>query len=485
MKRLLNKIDWVLFVILLFAAFSPLIYKGYRLFLVSGLENDTLSLAINWGYVYMIFESVNIFIIVPSYWFIRRNANTLEESNRNVIIIILFTMIAFVVCIFMVAAIGYPIALSSVSDANAEGYMVSFSYVYGYIVSYGATLSVHLFTNIFIVYIIVHNRKYQALLLTLFAMVTTMFIDTLLLSPGINPNAELLDISLSMFISSMTTLLITGIMVYFVDYKAWNNSFSLLNKDNLFNGWKVYSKNGMWLGMEALIWNLFNALGVFTWFLFMKSDNVETAFWIMDGLFWGFLLLPATAVTMFTAEGISNEGTTEGRKDVIKISMLLSLIALLSWVLLVPILTFIVIPKLIENNEYSVELIPMVQTMCWVFLIFIAIQVPTKVIYTYFSTTNRSYYLTIGTALGAILSWGLSFVSLILLWQLGFLESGIENSVAIYLLPIIYGIGILFIFVFYMVFYVLTLNDEEDDPWLFQRWKMKHELVKTTVASES
>ncbi len=483
MKRLLDKVDWVLFAILLFAAFSPLLYKGYRLFLVSGMDDETLSLAINWGYVYMIFESVNIFIIVPSYWFIRRNAETVEESNRNIIIIILFTCIAFIICIFMVASIGYPIALSSVNDAVDAGVNVTFGYVYGYIVSYGATLSLHLFTNICIVYIIVHNRKYQALLLTLFAMVTTMLVDTLLLSNGINPNAELMTISMSMFISSSIILVTTLLMVYFVDYKSWNKSFKLVNKENLFEGWKVYSKNGMWLGLEALIWNMFNALGVFTWFLFTQSDDIETAFWIMDGLFWGFLLLPATAVTMFTAEGLSNESDNAGRKDVVKVSMFLSFGALISWMILVPLLVIFVIPFLIGSEAQS--LIEMVQTMCWVFVLFIAIQVPTKVIYTYFSTTNRSYYLTIGTTLGAILTWGLSFITLISLYSLGLLDGGISDSIAVYLLPIIYGLGILFIFVFYMVFFFLVKDDDEDSPNLVQRWKMKSELIKTTASSES
>ncbi len=425
----------------------------------------------------MIFESVNIFVIVPSYWFIRKDAETHEDSNRNMIIIILFTVVAFFVSVAMVAIIGYPIALSSVNDS-----IVSFSYVYSYIVTYGITLSLHLFINIMIVYVIVHNRKLQAFLLTLLAAVVVMTCDTLFLSTSINANADLMSISESMLFSSLFILIITAIFVYFIDYKSWNRSFRLVNKDNLFTGWKLYAKNGMWLGLEAFFWNVFNALGVFCWFLVCDSDDVETAFWIMDGLFWGFLLLPATAVTMFTAEGISNEVDSEGRKDVVKVSIMLSCLAILSWVLFVPLLVLVAIPNVLDETD---AVINMAQTMCWVFVIFIAIQVPTKVIYTYFSTTNKSSYLTVGTILGASLTWGLSAIAFLIMYFTGLLDGGISDSVAQVVIPLIYGLGIMFIFVFYMVFYVLTINDDEDSPGLVQRWKMRHELVKTTALSDN
>lgn len=478
MKRLIKKIDWVLFAILLFASFAPLLYKGYRLYMVSNLDDSTLELAINWGYVYMIFESVNIFVIVPSYWFIRRNAETMEETNRNMLIIILFTIVAFFVSLLMISIIGIPIAMSSVPEDGSAG----FDLIYGYILTYGASLSIHLFINVMIVYIIVHNRKALAFTLTLLLLITTMTVDSFMLNDSINPSAGLITISESMFISSVLMLLFTSIAIYTIGPKSWNNSFKLLNANNLFEGWRVYSKNGMWLGLEALTWNLFNALGVFCWFLFTESSDVETAFWIMDGLFWGFLLLPATAVTMFTAEGISNEETIEGRKDVIKMSVLLSCIALLSWVVFVPLLVMIAIPSLLDE---SMEVIDMTKKMCWIFLLFIAVQVPTKVIYTYFSTTNRSVYLTVGTLLGSSLTWGISFITIVILNFTGVLDSGISNELASIIIPIIYGLGILFIFVFYMVFYVLTINDTDDTPGLTQRWKMRHELIKTTVLSDS
>ncbi len=477
MKKIISKIDWVLFAILLFAAFAPLLYKGYRLYLVSSLDNETLGVAINWGYVYMIFESVNIFVIVPSYWFIKRDAETKEETNRNMIIILLFTIVAFFICMMMISIIGIPIAMSSVPLDNS----VDFVYIYEYIVSYGFTLSIHLFINVMIVYIIVHNKKLIAFLLTLLLLVTTIIFDSILLNPNINPNAGLLSISESMFLSSITLLFITMIIIYCIDIKSWNESFKLVTWNNLFNGWKVYSKNGMWLGLEALIWNMFNALGVFCWFLFTQTDDVETAFWIMDGLFWGFLLLPATAVTMFTAEGITNEETVEGKKDVVKMSALLSVLALLSWAIIVPLLVMIAIPNLLDEPEVVIN---MAQTMCWVFVLFIAIQVPTKVIYTYFSTTNRSVYLTIGTLLGASLTWGLSFITIVIMYFTGLLDEGVSNEVATIVIPIIYGLGILLIFVFYMVFYVLTVNDTDETPGLKQRWKMRHELIKTTVLSD-
>ncbi len=479
MRKLINKVDWILFAILMFAAFTPLIYKMYRLFLVSHMESDTLSLAINWGYVYMIFESVNIFVIVPSYWFIKKDAKTPEDSNRNMIIILLFTVLAFFISIIMVALIGYPIALSSASTASID---ISFSYIYGYIVSYGATLSIHLFINIFIVYIIVHNRKCQAFLLTTLTMMIVMLFDTLFLSMAINPEATLMSISASMMCSSITMLLIIMVNVYFVDYRSWNNSFKLVNKKNLFIGWKLYAKNGMWLGLEAFTWNIFNAMGVFCWFL-VSDDGVETAFWVMDGMFWGFLLLPATAVTMFTAEGISNENDAEGRKDVVKVSIMLSCLAILSWTILVPLLVLLAIPNVLDETA---EVINMAQTMCWVFVLFIAIQVPTKVIYTYFSTTNRSFYLTIGTLLGASLTWGLSAITFIILNLMGIIpDGGMNNEVAQIVIPLIYGLGILFIFVFYMVFYVLTINDTDESLRLVQRWRMRHELVKAKALSDN
>lgn len=479
MKKIIDKIDWVLFSILLFAAFVPLIYKSYRLFLVSKMDDETLSLAINWGYIYMIFESINIFVIVPSYWFIKRNANSIEESNRNMIIILLFTSLIFIVSIFVISLFGLPIAYSSYIELDSSISKITFIYIYKYIVIYGVSLSVHLFINVMIVYLIVNNKKLQSFLMTIISLLLTLMSDTLFLN--INKNASLISISESMFVSSILSLILISILIYFVDTDAWKKSFSLVTKNNLLEGWKVYAKNGMWLGMEAFIWNIFNALGVFTWFLVCKSGDVETSFWIMDGLFWGFLLLPSTAVSMFTAEGISNEDDKEGKKDVIKLSMFLSFLTLVSWIIFVPLLILFLIPNLLNETE---TIIKMSQTMCLVFVGFIAIQVPTKVIYTYFSTTNRSYYLTIGSALGASLTWGLSFITLLILYFTGLIDDGISNDIAQIVIPIIYGLGILLIFVFYIVFYILTLNDDEDAPNLIKRFKMKSELIKASALSE-
>lgn len=248
------------------------------------------------------------------------------------------------------------------------------------------------------------------------------------------------------------------------DYKSWKKSFRTIDKKQVKDGFKIYSKNGLFLGLEAIVWNSLNILGVTIW---LTNSNIETSFWIMDGIFWSFLLLPATAVSMFTAEGLSNELDNDGKKDVMNISFILVGIVFISWIILAPTLIVFAVPVAVNNNA---DLVKMTREMCWIILSFIAFQVPTRVIYTYFATIGKSIYLLIGTSIGASATWG---ISLLLYF------SGLQiNNLEIWT-PIIYGLGILFIFIIYLIFYFKIKNKNEETKKLLTRRK-----EKTFVASK-
>lgn len=465
MKKIINKIDWILFSILLFSAFTPLLYKFYRTFLVSSNLNDSLGFAVNWGYINMIFETINIFVVVPAYWFIKRNATNQVEINRNMIIAILFAFISFVSFFVLIVSFGAPMANSSINDwyntneAIETDWTPTFGEIYSYIITYGFSLSLHLFFNLFIVYIIIHNKKFFAFLLTLTSLVTIMLFDTLFLNSYINKNIKLISISCSMLISSLVILFISGLFVYLHDRKSWNDSFKLLKTNEILSDFKIYSKNGIFLSLEAIVWNVLNVLGVTIW---LTNQDIEIAFWTMDGIFWGFLLLPATAVSMFAAEGISNEENPIGKHDVMKVSFLLSGLTICSWFIMAPLLVIFAIPFAL--NDQSIEIIESSQKMCWIIVLLIAFQVPTRSLYTYFATTNRSIYLLVGTSIGATIVWGVSLLVFL---------TGVEMDNPELWIPLIYGFGIVVIFIVYSLIYWWTYQDEEDTPGLMKRLKEK------------
>lgn len=462
MKKLIDKIDWLLFGIFLLAAFTPLVYKFYRMYLTSQIDSDTISFAVNWGYINMIFEAVNIFAIIPAYWFIKRNANDQVTINRNFSISFLFTCIVIVVLVISCVLVGAPIANSSINDWESIHPNIpspySFYDIYKYIILYGFTLSLHMFVNLFIVYIVIHNKKLIAFCLTLSTMTIIMSCDTLFLNTNINPNANLMSIPYSLLISTFINVIIAGFFVMNNDYASWKKSFKYLNRSEIFEGFKVYSKNGMFLGLEAVVWNTLNILGVTIW---LTNSNIETSFWIMDGIFWSFLLLPATAVSMFTAEGLSNEPNNDGKKDIMKVSFVLVSLALASWIILAPILVLLAVPTVLNNNT---ELIEMTKKMCWVIILFIAFQVPTRVIYTYFATIGRSQYLLLGTSIGAGIVWGISLTLFL---------SGVQMNKPEIWIPIIYGVGILVIFIIYFILYLWIKDDVEQTKRLLSRRKEK------------
>ncbi len=440
MKRVVGKIDWVLFGILLFAAITPLFYKTYRTFLVSSMGNQELNFAVSWGYLYLIFEAVNVFVIVPAYSFLKKDGKDIVSINKNTIKAFAVALISIFVMMLIVSLFGIFITNKFI-DLNPGIY--SFEKVYEYILLFGFSLSLHLIINLVIAYLILNNKKLLSFLLIIFNLFTILFIDTLFLT--FNNNVNLLSISFASLTSSVILLFISVFLIYFFNIKNWNIAFKTSLDKKWGKDFKTYIKNGSILGLETIVWNILFILGVVVW---LNNSIWETSFWIMDGIFWNFLLVPAVALQMFVAESLSNEKTQNGKKDVLLGATFLNLLVFASWIIFVPIIVLLIIPFVLQGSPDEALLINQTQILCWTIVLLIAFQVPTKTIYTYFATSSNPKQILKGTIIGGGLIWGLSFILFLLNVQI----------TEIWWISIFYGLGILFIFLFYMLFIYLEFN---------------------------
>ncbi len=454
-KNNIKSIDWVFFGVLLFLSLSPLIIKIIRTFFINDLSgNNEYSLAVSWGYLYLIYETISVFVIAPIYSFIKKNTKNSLEVKEKSLIAYLFALISTIITIIFISLLSIWISQRFSSDNN-----VSRTYVYLYLIIFGLGISIHLLINAVLSYVILTKRNSYSFLIITFNVFVTILIDFLFLSRVTNPDANLTQVGISNLVSSVVLLLMILAFTYFPERKEWNNSLKTVSFLKWKKDYSLYLGSSLWLGLEALTWNIFYILGVTIWLTqgFDSTTNTndwENAFWTMDGLFWGGLLVPTVAINIFVAEGISQKETTKEKREIIKIAMLLNLFVLAVWVVIVPIIIFILFPVVLENTgldsngnliNLNENVTVMSQKMSLIILVFFVFQLPSRTFYTYFATTGQGFKAFFGTLIGGSIVW---ITSMIIYF------SGVQLN-SYYWISIIYGLGLLSIFILYYVLWVI------------------------------
>lgn len=456
-KSVVSELDWTFFFILLIPVLTPIFYKLFRSILVYSIDSDVYETAIAWGYIYLIFETINMFVVIPAYAFIKKNAKTDNDVKQKSILAFGFALIAVLFTSLIIALFAFPIT-NKFQNLNSDANFSNFE-VYSYISVFGVAISLHLLINIMIAYIILNKRKMTALTFPIVNMFIIMLIDFLFLSPIVNPNASLITISFSSLTSSLLILLIMGIYFLAIEGKEWKEAFKTLHFRTWKKDYSVYWTTGIWLSLEAFVWNLLWILGVTLW---ISSDVQAAAFWTMDMLFWSVLLVPTTAICLLMSEQIANTNKDpKKQREVVKQGFVLSSVIYLMWLILFPIIIFLIFPLIFnDGTETAQQELELAQRLSCIALVFFIIQVPSRFIYTYFATTEQGFKAFLGTLCGVTLIWLPSTIVYIINPEL---IQNIEWAV------VIYGVGIVVIFTFYLVFWYIE-NKEWYQPKIDGLW---------------
>ncbi len=462
-KTNLKNIDWIFFGVLLFVSISPIFIKIFRTFLINDMSGlDDYSIAVSWGYLYLIFEAISIFVITPIYAFIKKNTKSTLEIKEKTIIAYIFAFISSILMIVFISLLSIWIGQKFANDNN-----VDFSVVYTYLLIFGSGMAIHLLTNAILSYVILNKKKLNVIIIIFINTFITMSTDFLFLSNIVNPNASIETVGLSVLVSSLISLTFIILITYLPERKEWNYSFKSISFSKWKDDYKLYSGSSMWLGFEAVFWNILYVLGVTLWLSYgsqealgglIQRNDWESAFWTMDGLFWGGLLVPTMAVNLFIAENISKKETTLERREVIKSAMLLNIFVLLTWVVLIPIILFVLFPIVLSNEvpffnstiNLNKNMIEISKTLSLVIVGFFIFQLPSRTLYTYFSATGQGFKVFLGTIIGATPVWLTSMI-------VYFANVPMDNYEWI---SIIYGLGLLSIFIVYYSFWWA-----EKQPW--------------------
>ncbi len=460
-KTNLKNIDWVFFGVLLFVSISPIFIKVFRTFLINDMSGlDDYNIAVSWGYLYLIFEAISIFVITPIYAFIKKNTKNSLEIKEKTIIAYVFAFISSLLMIVFISIISIWIGKRFAHDNGVE-----FSIVYSYLLIFGSGMAIHLLTNAILSYVILNKKKLNVVTIIFINTFITLITDFLMLSTLTNPNATLVTVGVSVVISSIISLIFILSITYFPERKEWNQSFKLISFTKWKNDYKLYAGSSMWLGFEAVAWNILYVLGVTIWlsygfkeisvnnFTLTSRNDWETAFWTMDGLFWGGLLVPTMAVNLFIAENISKKETTIERREVIKSAMLLNAFVLLTWLILIPLILFVLFPVVLSNEQtipiinqtinLNKDVIEISKRLSLIITGFFIFQLPSRTLYTYFSTTGQGFKAFIGTIIGGTIVWLPSSI-------IYFSKVPMENYEWI---SVVYGLGLVVIFFVYYVFW--------------------------------
>lgn len=450
-KKQIKNIDWLFFGILILLSISPIFVKINRTFLINQLDDiGDYDLAVSWGYLYLIFEAINVFVIVPIYSFTKKNVNNKLEVKERTLIAYMFVFASFLFMLIFVALLSI-----SISERFAKWNGVSFSYVYKYLLIFGFSLSINLLISGFISYIILNKKKIKSFILILFNLFFTILIDYIILH--LLPNANLINVGISASISSLIIFFVVLSIVYFSEMNEWNYVIKNFSFKKWKGEYKLYIGSSLWLGFETLFWNFFYLLGVTIWLSYGvngDSNHWESAFWTMDGLFWGGLLLPSLAVNLFIAERIPNLKTLQEKRQIVNIGWMLNFLILISWFIFAPLIIEVLFPIILSDPE----VLKLSRKLSWMSLGFFVFQLFTRTIYTYFAVIGKGKKIFLGTIIGGSIVWLTSFVIYL---------SNIKMNNPIWI-SFIYGLGILGIFISY---YIIWLDEVKIINFKFKKKK--------------
>lgn len=426
-----KNIEWSLFFIILLSLILPFIYKFLKIFFISFSGIDSLAAyQSESSYANLLYETLGIFVIVPIYAFVNKNTTNSIEKKEKFIISLTISIISAFVLWMLIFVTGIPLSVFLIGNGNGE-ILIFFILGLGF--------SIMLINSVIIAFLILKKNKKYLLITTLLILILHIGTDFILIS-GVIFDLNILTLGLSIIFAPLINLLILIWITFFInkkERKEWKISF----KNFSFIKWKkdlnVYKKTGLFSGGETLYWNLMWFLGIMLPFLIMGKDNsaIISGGLLADSLFWVVLVIPLNAATYLQAENHSHDSTRSEHNQKITQGFIVATVIAISWLIIGPIIIEYLYPILLKNTN-SEEAIYYAQSLSWIMFFFYFFMLITRIIYSYWVTTNQAFKNFASTFISTTICWLPSFLIFII---------NPDLITSPWIVATIYGVGLFFI----------------------------------------
>jgi len=179
--EIMKKLDYKLFLVILFAQMLPLIYKGTRIFWVADIGVEGLELNGMSNYLILFFEAITSLFVLPIYGYLRKGNPDENTMRQRAIIALGLSFTGTLMLVGLMAAVGYPLAKSIMGVSDPTGGLTT-SFVYKHIILQSIGFGVMMLTGVIISYIILTQKKASAIIFSTMNVLGLFFFDALFLS---------------------------------------------------------------------------------------------------------------------------------------------------------------------------------------------------------------------------------------------------------------------------------------------------------------
>lgn len=392
MKRIIEsfkKINYKLFIALLFMGFCPTIYTTLRVFWLGQLPGEwNYSIAGQLSWINLIYEVINEAIILPLFYFVGKVILDKKEFINRIKTGLIVTF-----CIYLLLSIVLIILIEPLLNIMATSPDIiqeSVSYIRLECV---ANIFNILTSFIFVVLVSLDKNK-QVYILTGVKLILCIVFDLFLVSSlkcslclGVN------GIAISNIFVNLILLVVSLLLLYKEDI-------------NLFNGGKLdfswtkdFAKVGGVSGLESFVRNFFYMVMISR---MVNMVGEQGTYWVANNFIWGWLLLPILQL----GELIKQEIATDNKKlktNTIGYFVITGFICLL-WIILIPVYKPFMI-HVLQFNDVD-KLFKLVMVLIGFYILF-AIQ---NVFDATFYGLGKTHYMLFESVLTNIIYYGICFV---------------------------------------------------------------------------
>lgn len=489
-KKFFDDVEWTFFLIILFSLLIPFVYKFVRYFWLSKQSIDDFSNLLGiLSTINLVFETATIFLIVPVYAFVNKNIKNSFQQKEKFLISFIIVIIGLIFINLIMAVCSYPYVIY-VLDSNGNTNLLAFTFMMSSI-----GFSFLLIDHLFIAFLVLKRDKVSSFFLTIIGIFFLFLCDFFLISGIFIENPSYIIFSISFLLGPLLYFILIFVWIFFREYQEWKKAI----KNFSFKRWKkdlkIYKKTSFFIGIEALIWNLLWFLGV-SMPLYMSVDQpyIETAFILSDAMFWTILIVPLTAFTYLQAERHSRALNSEEHNFVLFNGFIFVFMIGISWLILAPIVIFLIYPHyinfdttyvflnisdfasrsdlinvnsrgdlstILQTNYYDISY-HYIKSFCLIMLPFFFLMLIIRVIYTYWVSVGNSFKALLGTIIGAGVIW---IPSTIIFNTFALMNINFSP----YFIMITYGLGILMM----AITYSYQLNLENKENTVYWRWYLR------------
>ncbi|SEG05391.1 MATE family Na+-driven efflux transporter [Lachnospira multipara] len=320
-RESLKRIDYRLFIALLFMGLCPTVYTTLRTFFLGTLPGEwSYSIAGQLSWINLIYEVINEAIILPLYFFMGSALTDKKAFANRIRSGLLVSFGVYAVCSVLVATFINPLlqfmAVSTDIIEESAAYIriecvanvfgILYSFLLVALVSIGKDKMVYIMTGAKLVMCIILD---------------TMLVSNLPVSMKLGVNG----IGISNCISNLLLFVIAFALIQSCGYPLWS-------KERLSFDWmKDFFKIGGISGLESFVRNVAYMLMVSR---MVNMVGEQGTYWVANNFIWGWLLLPITQL----AELIKQE-TAKGEKAVRENTLgyfFITTVICLLWIVLIP-----------------------------------------------------------------------------------------------------------------------------------------------------